>query len=114
MSRMESMKEKTVYELCEELADILTADYIKWSSNREFPAGSRFFEVVPRRNKYIKIIFSKDNGRSMHAFVEESTGLVYKPASWNAPAKGPRYDIRRDIARLAEIADWAGSYLYKR
>jgi hypothetical protein len=39
---------------------------------------------------------------------------VYKSASWKAPAKGVRYDLRliKDREYLLENADWSGSYLY--
>jgi hypothetical protein len=44
------------------------------------------------------------------------TGEVYKSATWKAPAKGVRYDLRIIGQReaLLENADWAGSYLYRR
>ena len=52
--------------------------------------------------------------RSVHAFVDKKTGEVYKSASWKAPAKGVRYDLRliRDREYLFAHADWAGAYLY--
>ena len=31
---------------------------------------------------------------SVHAFVDKNTGEVFKPASYNAPAKHVRYDLR--------------------
>ena len=44
------------------------------------------------------------------------TGELYKSASWKAPAKGVRYDLRLIEQRewLYEHADWAGGYLYAR
>jgi hypothetical protein len=41
---------------------------------------------------------------------------VYKSASWKAPAKGVRYDLRIIEQRewLLENADWASAYLYLR
>jgi hypothetical protein len=54
--------------------------------------------------------------RSVHCFIDKKTGEVYKSASWKAPAKGVRYDLRIIEQRewLLENADWAGSYLYAR
>ena len=65
--------------------------------------------------KYHKIIMETDSGsRSVHAFVDKKTGEVYKPASFKAPAKIVRYDLRLIEQRewLLEHADWAGGYLY--
>ena len=65
--------------------------------------------------KYHKIVFVDGGGqRSAHAFVDKKTGEVYKSASWKAPAKGVRYDLRliKDREYLLENADWSGGYLY--
>jgi len=64
--------------------------------------------------KYHKIIMNANGSRSVHAFVDKKTGEVYKSASWKAPAKGVRYDLRliKDREWLLENADWAGGYLY--
>ena len=68
--------------------------------------------------KYAKIIHvtSDGNNRSSHAFVDLKTGDVYKSASWNAPAKGIRYNLMNDDSckECFKNADWAGSYLYLR
>ena len=71
--------------------------------------------IIESGRKYHKIVFIDSNGsRSVHAFVDQKTGEVYKSASWKAPAKGVRYDLRLIEQRewLFENADWAGSYLY--
>jgi hypothetical protein len=72
------------------------------------------YQIVSGK-KYHKIVFV-DSGaqRSVHAFVDKKTGEVYKSASWKAPAKGVRYDLRliKDREYLFEHADWAGGYLY--
>ena len=66
--------------------------------------------------KYLKIVYDDGNQRSVHAFVDKKTGDVYKPASWNAPAKGVRFNLLDDSQQewLMENADWAGGYLYAR
>lgn len=74
------------------------------------------YEFYPETGrKYHKIIMVANGSRSVHAFVDKKTGEVYKSASWKAPAKGVRYDLRIIEQRewLLENADWAGSYLYK-
>ena len=70
------------------------------------------FEIQTGR-KYHKI-YCKNQG--VHAFVNKTTGEVFKPASYKAPAKHVRYDLRR-IKQRRECfanADWAGGYLYLR
>jgi hypothetical protein len=75
------------------------------------------YEFYPETGrKYHKIIMSANGSRSVHAFIDKKTGEVYKSASFKAPAKGVRYDLRliKDREWLFENADWAGSYLYAR
>ena len=77
------------------------------------PDGYDFYPETGR--KYHKIIMvDSSGGRSVHAFVDKKTGKVYKSASWKAPAKGVRYDLRiiSQHEWLLENADWAGGYLY--
>ena len=76
--------------------------------------------VIEEGRKYLKIIMEVPNdnrppSRSVHAFVDKKTGEVYKAASFKAPAKHVRYDLRliKDREWLLEHADWAGGYLYK-
>ena len=68
--------------------------------------------------KYYKIIHQSGAGgsRSVHAFVNKKTGEVYKPATWQAPAKGVRYNLLDESSReeCYSRADWAGAYLYLR
>lgn len=71
--------------------------------------------VIESGNKYHKIVFVDGGGsRSVHCFVDKKTGEVYKSASWKAPAKGVRFDLRNIQQRewLLENADWSGGYLY--
>jgi hypothetical protein len=71
--------------------------------------------VIESGKKYHKVILIDGGGsRSVHAFIDKQTGEVYKSASWKAPAKGVRYDLRliEDREYLLQNADWAGGYLY--
>ena len=66
--------------------------------------------------KYYKIIMETEDGaRSVHAFVNIKTGELHKAASFKAPVKEPRFDLRIIEERefVLENADWAGGYLYK-
>ena len=55
---------------------------------------------------------------SVTAFVDKETGQVYKPASWRAPAKHVRFDMRiikdREFLHNPENTDWSGGHLYMR
>ena len=83
--------------------------------------------VIKNGRKYYKIMqreFDTFQDRnewregSVHAFVDKNTGEVYKPASYNAPAKHVRYDLRviNDRVKLHDprYTGWAGGYLYMR
>ena len=96
-----------VLDWTKELVTRLQEDY-----DRQYTSGSYKFEIQTGR-KYHKIV-SKNQG--VHAFVNKETGEVFKPASYKAPAKHVRYDLRR-IQQRRECfanADWAGGYLYLR
>jgi len=71
---------------------------------------SQEFDTFQDRNEYRE--------GSVHAFVDKNTGEVYKPASYNKPAKHVRYDLRiiNDRAKLhdPDYTGWAGGYLYMR
>ena len=68
------------------------------------------FDTFQNRNEYRE--------GSVHAFVDKQTGPVYKPASWAAPAKHVRYDLRiireREFLFNSNNTGWAGGYLYLR
>ena len=55
---------------------------------------------------------------SVHAFIDKKTGEVYKPASWKAPAKIVRFDLRlikdREFLFNWKNLSWAGGHLYLR
>ena len=55
---------------------------------------------------------------SVHCFVDKETGDVYKPASWQAPAKHIRFSFQNveDLKFLLnpDNVGWAGGYLYIR
>jgi len=79
--------------------------------------GKRYYKIVQmefdtfqNRNEYRE--------GSVHAFVDRNTGEVFKPASWAAPAKHVRYDMRiireRNFLHDPSNVTWAGGYLYMR
>ena len=83
--------------------------------------------IVKPGKKYLKIIqqdfdtyndINEYREGSVHAFVDKQTGQIYKPASWKAPAKHVRYDLRdqksREFVLNPDNCTWAGGWLYMR
>ena len=52
---------------------------------------------------------------NVHAFVDKKTGDVFLPASWNAPAKGARFNLFENKEALFEgvMRRPHGGYLYR-
>ena len=100
-----------VLDWTEELVRYLQDDY----DGESYDPGGRYKFTIQTGRKYHKIIDHPEHG-GVHAFVDKNTGEVYKPASWKAPAKHVRYDLRIINERNACLAnaDWAGGYLYMR
>ena len=83
----------------------------------DYKVGKKFIKVFnlqydtfQNRNEY--------RAGSVTAFIDKNTGEVYKPASWKAPAKHVRFDLRiireREFLLNPENCDWAGGRLYMR
>ena len=111
-----------VLDWTKDLVVILQGDYDRQYSSvptqlqelRDKNLGARRYEFkIETGRKYHKIVAT---GQGVHAFIDKKTGQVYKPASYKAPAKHVRYDLRviEDRARCYQNADWAGGYLYLR
>ena len=90
-----------------------TENLYKW----DYKVGKKFIKVFNLqydtfrgRNQY--------KAGSVTAFIDKNTGEVYKPASWKAPAKHVRFDMRiireREFLHNPKNVDWAGGHLYMR
>ena len=82
----------------------------------EIKNGDHYKFTIEEGRKYLKIMQTDtSDGRAVHAFVDKKTGELYKAASYKAPAKGVRFDLRLIQQRewVFENCDWAGGYLYK-
>ena len=90
-----------MHHLIKSFVDILNSQFTPINENDHF--------YTKEGKKYIKII---RNG-AVHAFIDSDLN-VYKPASWNSPAKGIRYNLEKDWEVLKKNADIYGSYLYRR
>ena len=97
---------------------LMLCDALQQNHQRQYPnSGRNYSYALISGRKYHKVMQCVDGQtESVHAFIDKKTGEVYKAASYKAPAKGVRYDLRLIEQRewLFENADWAGSYLYVR
>lgn len=64
-------------------------------------------------SKYIRVVSDNGRHRHVHSFIDKTTGDLYKPAGWKAPAKGVRYNLFKDFSTLELRIDPYGGYLYK-
>jgi len=84
--------------------------FVVTKGRKYFKITSHEYDTFQDRNEYRE--------GSVHAFVDKNTGEVYKPASYNSPAKHVRYDLRiiNDRVKLHDprYTGWAGGYLYMR
>lgn len=78
------------------------------------PEAYHFIAEPSGRNYRVILCHTErdDKDRSVHCFVGQDTGDVFKAAGWKAPAKGVRYNLCTEGDEVARVFDWAGGYLY--
>ena len=120
-----------VLEWTQKYCDSLTENYkqhsVRMHQNYTSNWSKQQLESIKNGRKYYKIMqreFDTFQDRnewregSVHAFVDKNTGEVYKPASYNSPAKYVRFDMRiinqRERLHDPTFTGWAGGYLYLR
>ena len=86
-----------------------------------FKTGKKFHKVYFLEYREASEYYGTQAGYksgSVHCFIDKQTGEVYKPASWKAPAKHVRFDLRliqdREFLFNPNNIDWAGGHLYMR
>ena len=86
-----------------------------------YKTGKKFHKVYFLQYEEANEYYNRKAGYtagSVHCFVDKQTGEVYKPASWKAPAKHVRFDLRlitdREFLFNPNNISWAGSHLYLR
>jgi len=94
-----------------------TENLYKW----DYKVGKKFIKVFNLQYEEANDYYGRKAGYragSVTAFIDKNTGEVYKPASWKAPAKHVRYDLRiikeREFLHNPKNVDWAGGHLYMR
>ena len=86
-----------------------------------FKTGKKFHKVYFLEYQEASEYYNRKAGYtagSVHCFIDKKTGEVYKAASWKAPAKIVRFDLRlngdREFLFNPNNISWAGSHLYMR
>ena len=86
-----------------------------------FKTGKKFHKVYFLQYEEASEYYNRPAGYragSVHCFIDKHTVEVYKPASWKAPAKHVRFDLRliqdREFLFNPNNIDWAGGHLYMR
>ena len=86
-----------------------------------YKTGKKFHKVYFLQYEDANEYYNRKAGYtagSVHCFIDKKTGEVYKPASWKAPAKIVRFDLRligdREFLFNPNNISWAGSHLYLR
>ena len=87
----------------------------------DYKTGKKFHKVFFLEYQDANEYYNRPAGYragSVHAFIDKQTGEVYKPASWKAPAKHVRYDLRlikdREFLFNWKNVSWSGGHLYMR
>ena len=87
----------------------------------DYKVGKKFIKVFNLQYQEANDYYNREAGYragSVTAFIDRNTGEVYKPASWKAPAKHVRFDLRiikeREFLLNPANCDWAGGHLYMR
>ena len=85
---------------------------ISWETKYIYETGRKYFKVVRVEDEYK----SNDEHRCVEAFIDRQTGDIFKPASWNRPAKGARFNLldQESLFECFENLDPFGGHLYKR
>ena len=87
----------------------------------DYEVGKKYIKVFNLQYSEANDYYNRPAGYrqgSVTAFIDKQTGEVYKPASWQAPAKHVRFDLRlikdREFLHNPKNVDWAGGHLYMR
>ena len=87
----------------------------------DYQVGKKYIKVFNLQYSEANDYYNRPAGYrqgSVTAFIDRQTGEVYKPASWKAPAKHVRYDLRlikdREFLHNPKNVDWSGGHLYMR
>jgi hypothetical protein len=94
------------------LASTFNGKPMPWHYAFELMSGPKYTKVAATST------LQKDTageGRRVFLFVENATGDIFKPASWNAPAKGARYSLADEASflKMKAAIGWCNGFLYR-
>ena len=83
----------------------------EWETKYIYETGRKYFKVIRVEDEYK----GNDEHRCVEAFIDRQTGDIFKPASWNKPAKGARYNLldEESLQLCFKHLDPFGGHLYK-
>ena len=89
---------------------------ITWETKYIYETGRKYFKVIK-----VEEAFTSKNGvkhpshTCVEAFIDRQTGDIFKPAGWNKPAKGARYNLldEESLQLCFKQLDPFGGHLYK-
>jgi hypothetical protein len=95
-------------------AEYAAALVAELTANGTLPQGYGYYADKPGR-RFTRIVMTMrgSSQRSVHCFIENATGAVFKAATWTSPAHKATARFESMDAALAE-ATWTGAYLYAR
>ena len=88
---------------------------ITWETKYIYETGRKYFKVIKVEEPFTsKNGVQHDKHECVEAFIDRQTGDIYKPAGWNKPAKGVRYNLRdqKSLISLYQNLDPFGGHLY--
>ena len=85
------------------------------NTHKDTPVHLGYYFTAEKSGRNYRIVMHdgpNSRGGSVHAFIDRTTGDVYKPEGWKKPAKGIRYNLVTEYDLVAERFHYAGGYLY--
>lgn len=96
--------------------DAVNAKHLREFGRELYPEGGQYatFTLDTPGRKFTRVVMHTAGQRSVHAFIDNTTGAVHKSASWARPAPGVRYTLTNaeSFALLLERCEFTGGYLY--
>lgn len=81
------------------------------------PDEDAYFRPVKKSvgKRYIKLITAHGSNASVYCFIDRNNGNIFKAASWSAPAKGARGNVKDPrILEIVRVMGYSTGWLYRR
>jgi len=89
--------------------DAIVKNYVDWCASADITDIGQFGVEFEPGSKYVKVVkISAGGSRSVHSFVEKESGVIWRAASWKAPARNfPRGNVF-DADTYLNRLQWTG------